>query len=72
MQLDLKLNRAASVRLARAVSHLQQARQHLTAATHAASNRYYENRLRRFALDLRAFSEPVEGLASFLEHGGGR
>ena len=65
-------NRAASIRLARAVSHLQRAGQQLTAATHAAPTRYHQQQLRRLAVDLRALSAPIEGLASFLEHGGAR
>ena len=64
------LNRAASIRLARAVSHLQRAGQQLTAATHAAPNRFHQDQLRRLAMDLRALSLPIEGLASFLVHGG--
>jgi hypothetical protein len=72
MQLDLKLNRAASLRLARAVSHLRRAGQQLTAATHAAPSRFHQNQLRRLAIDLKAFSAPIKGLAAFLEHGGDR
>jgi hypothetical protein len=65
-------NRAASIRLARAVSHLQRAGQQLTAATHAAPDRYHQQQLRRLAVDLRALSLPIEGLASLLGHGRGR
>ena len=67
MQLDLKSNRAASLRLARVVSHLHQAGQQLTAATHAAPNRYQEKQLSRLEVDLRTLLAPIEGLASFLE-----
>lgn len=65
-------NRAASLRLERAVSHIHRAGQLISAATHAAPNRYHQDQLRRLAVDLRALSAPIEGLASFLEHGGGR
>jgi hypothetical protein len=70
MQLDLKSTRAASIRLARTVSYLQRAGQELIAATHAAPNRYHQQQLRRLAVDLRAISGPIEGLASHLERGG--
>jgi hypothetical protein len=63
-------SRAASIRLVRAVSHLRRAGQQLSAATHAAPNRYHQQQLRRLAVDLKALSAPLEGLASFLEHGG--
>jgi hypothetical protein len=72
MQLDLKSNRAASLRIARALSHLQQAGRQLRAATHAAPTRYHQQQLRRLTVDLRALSAPIEGLASFLERKGGR
>lgn len=72
MQLDPKSNRAASLRVARAASHLKQAGQQLIAAADAAPTRYHQQQLRRLTVDLRAFSVPIEGLASFLEHGGGR
>jgi hypothetical protein len=72
MSLDPKLTRAASLRVARAASHLNQAVRQLTAATHAAPSRYHQQQLRRLAVDLRVLSEPIEGLATFLKRGGGR
>jgi hypothetical protein len=71
-QLNSSSSRIASIRLARVVSHLQRAGQQLRAATHTAPTRYQQQQLRRLAVDLRALSAPIEGLASFLEHGGGR
>lgn len=65
-------HRAATLRLARAVSYIQRAGQQLTAATQAAPTRYHQKQLRRLAIDLRAFSAPILGLASSLEHRGGR
>lgn len=65
-------NRAASLRLARAVSHLQRAGQQLSAATNAAPNRHHQNQLRRLAIDLREVSLPIAGLASLLARGGDR
>jgi len=65
-------SRAASLRLARAVSHLQRAEQQLTAATHAAPSRHHQKQLRDIAVDLRALSGPIAGLASFLERRGGQ
>lgn len=65
-------NRVASVRVARAASHLNQAGRQLAAATDAAPDRYHRQRLRRLLADLRALSLPVAGLASSLERGGGR
>jgi HAMP domain-containing protein len=63
-------SRAASLRLARAVSHLQRARQQLSAATHAAPNPYHQEQIRRLAADLRTLSQPIAGIASSLERGG--
>lgn len=65
-------NRAASLRVARAVSHLKRAGQQLTAAADAAPTRYHQQQLRRLTVDLRTLSAPIEGLASFLDHGGCR
>jgi len=65
-------NRAASIRLARAISHLQRAEQQLTAATHAAPSRYHQKQLRHIAVDLRTLFGSVAGLASFPELGGGQ
>ena len=62
----------ASIRLARAISHLQRAGQHLNAATYAAPNHYHQKQLRRLAVDLRTLSAPILGLASSLEHRGDR
>jgi len=72
MQLDLKFNRAASIRLARAASHLHQAGKQLAAATQAAPDRYHQQRLRRLAVDLRELSLPLAGLGSSLNRGGGQ
>ena len=63
---------AASKRLARAVSHLQRAGKQLSAATHAAPNRYHQKQLRRLAIDLRELSQPIAGIASTLARGGER
>ena len=65
-------NREASLRLSRVVSHLQRAGQQLSAATHAAPNRYHQKQLRRLAIDLREVSSPIAGLASKLKLGGDR
>lgn len=65
-------SRAASIRVARAASYLHQAGQQLTAATNAAPDRYHQQRLRRLLADLRELSQPVEGLVSSLERGGGQ
>lgn len=70
MKLDLKLNRVASRRLARAVSHLQSAGQQIAAATQVAPTRYHQKQLRRLAVDIRTLSAPIAGLASLLERGG--
>jgi hypothetical protein len=72
MPLNPKLNRVARLRLTRAVSHLQRAGQQLSAATHAAPNRYHQKQLRRLAIDLRELSSPIAGLASMLARGGDR
>lgn len=64
-------SRAASHRVARAVSHLNQAGEQLTAATRAA-DRYHQQRLRRLAADLRELSQPLAGLVSSLHRGGER
>lgn len=64
-------NRAASLRVARAASHLHQAGKQLAAATQAAPNRYHRDRLHRLLVDLRELALPVTGLVSSLERGGG-
>jgi len=69
-QVDHTSNHVASIRLARVASHLHQAGRQLAAATHAAPNRYHQQRLRRLAADLRTLSAPIEWLASLLERGG--
>ncbi len=61
---------AASIRLARAVSHLQQAGKELSAATQAAPDRYHQKQLRSLAVDLRTLSMPITGIATSLERGG--
>ena len=65
-------DRAASLRLTRAVSHLNQAGRQLAAATVAAPSRYHQKQIRRLSVDLRTLSAPIEGLASFLEKAGDR
>ncbi len=65
-------NYAASVRVARAASHLHQANQQLAAATHAKLGRYCQHRLRRLMADLRELSLPLAGIALRLERGGGQ
>lgn len=66
-------SRAASVRLARTVSrHLHQASKGLTAATHAAPDRYHQKQLRRLVADLRELSNPLAGIVMSLERGGRR
>lgn len=72
MQLDLKSNRSASLRLARAESLLNQAGRQLNAAIHAAPDRYQQQRLRRLLSDLRELSSPLAGLISYLVGWGGR
>jgi len=71
-QVSHTFSRAASLRVARAASHLNQAGRQLSAATHAAPDRYHQQRLRRLLVDLRELSLPIAGLAASLERGGGR
>lgn len=70
MPLDPKFSRAASIRLARVVSHLRRAGQQLAAATHPAPNPYHQEQIRRLAADLRELSSPLAGLLSAIERGG--
>jgi len=65
-------NRAASIRVSRAASHLNQAEKQLAAASEAAPDRHLQQRLRRFAVDLRELSLPLAGLALSLHRGGGQ
>ena len=71
-QVSHRFSRAASLRVARAASHLNQAGRQLAAATHAAPDRYHQQRLRRLAADLRELSLPLAGLVSSIERGGGQ
>jgi hypothetical protein len=71
-QVSHTLNRAASLRVARAESHLQQAGKQLAAATVAVPDRYHRRQLRRLLADLRALSPPFACVASSLDRGGGR
>ena len=64
-------SRTASLRLARAVSHIQQAGQQISAAINVAPDRYHQQRLRRLEVDLRELSSPIAGLATILSRGGG-
>lgn len=66
------ISRAATLRVTRAASHLNQAGKQLAAATSAAPDRYHQQRLRRLLADLRELSLPIAGLASSLERGGGQ
>lgn len=70
--LDLNSARVSSRRLGRALTLLHRASGQLKAATNAAPDRYHQQQLRRLAVDLRSLSAPLEGLAFFLEHRGGR
>jgi hypothetical protein len=70
--LDLNSDRVSSRRLGRALTHLYGASRQLEAACHSATDRYHQKQLRRLAVDLRTLSEPIAGLATFLERGGGR
>lgn len=72
MSLDPKFNRAASLHITRAASHLNQAGRQLAAATQTAPDRYHQQRLRRLLADLHELSKPVAGLAHSLERGGDR
>jgi hypothetical protein len=65
-------NRDASLRVARAASHLHQASKQLAAATNAVPDRYHQRQLRRLLADLRGLSLPFACLASSLQRGGGR
>jgi hypothetical protein len=65
-----KSNRAASRRLARAVSLLYRAGEQLSAAGQASPDRYHRNKLHRLALGLRELSLPLSRIASVLERGG--
>jgi hypothetical protein len=65
------LSRAASIRVARAASHLHQAGRQLAAASHATRNRYHQERLRCLLADLRELSLPMTGLVSSLQRRGG-
>jgi hypothetical protein len=67
-----RFNRAASIRVARAASHLNQAGRQLAAATQAAPDHYHQQRMRRLLADLRELSLPIAGLASSLQRGGGQ
>lgn len=62
-------HRSASIRLARAVSHLQRANRELTAATQAAPDRYHQNQLRHLAVDVRELSNPLSRIVWTLENG---
>jgi hypothetical protein len=65
-------HRAASRRLARAVSLLHLAGQQLLAASQASPDRFHRNKLRGLALGLREVSLPLSRIASVLERGGGQ
>jgi hypothetical protein len=69
-QVSHTVNSTATLRLARAVSHLHQAGTQLTAVINAAPSRYHQRQIRRLIVDLRTFSAPIESLASFLERAG--
>lgn len=68
--LELTSNRAASRRLARAVTLLNRAGRQLDGASHASTDRFHRDRLRFFATGLREFSLPLSRIASVLEKGG--
>lgn len=72
MSLDMKFNHAASLRLARAASHLNQAGQQLAAARNAAPDRHNREKLHRLARDLQELSQPVARMVAALEREGGR
>jgi hypothetical protein len=62
-------NRAASRRLARAVSLLHRAGEQLSAASPALLDRYHRNKLHGLALGLRDLSLPLSRIVSELERG---
>lgn len=63
-------NRAASRRLAKAVTLLLRAGKQLDAASRTAPDKYNADRLRFFATGLRDVSLPLYRIASRLEKGG--
>jgi len=71
-QVSHRFNHAASHHLARVAAYINQAGRHLSDASRSAPDRYHERRLRRLLADLRTLSEPLAGLASSLERGGGQ
>ena len=62
--------RAASRRLARAVTLLNLAGRQLDRASHTAPDRFHRDRLRFFATGLRDLSLPLSRIASRMEKGG--
>lgn len=61
--------RAASRRVARAVSFLTLAGEQLAAASHASPDRYHRNKLHSFSIGIRELSLPLSRIASHLERG---
>jgi len=62
----------ASLRLARAASHLQRAGQQLAAAKNGAVDRHNRDKLYRLERDIRELSQPIAQMMAALERGGGR
>ena len=65
-------SRAASRRLARAVSLLTLAGEQLAAASQVSPDRWHRNKLHNFSIGLRELSLPLSRIASHLERGGGQ
>lgn len=61
--------RAASLRLARVVSHLRRAGQQLSTASIAGLDHYHREEMHRLAVDLRSLSLPIELIAASLDRG---
>jgi hypothetical protein len=68
--LELTSSRAASRRLARAVTLLNRAGQQLDGASHAAPDRFHRDHLHFLATGLRELSLPLARIASVLQKGG--
>jgi hypothetical protein len=63
---------AASIRLARVASHLNQAGREFTAAFQAAPDRYHRNQLHNLTLDLRELTSSIATIVDSLKRGGRR
>jgi hypothetical protein len=72
MSLQTKSGYVASLRCARTASHLHQAFEQLTAATHAAPDRYHQKQLRALGVDLRELAESIAEIVASRKRGGRR